>query len=95
MIEGVVTDFQPMPSSGHGQESFTVSGVHFTYSDFVVTSGFHRTNYRGGPVRDGLHVRIHYRGQDIARLEIAGEQTTATPNQSVELTATRRALTFS
>jgi hypothetical protein len=86
IIEGVVTDFQPMPSTGHGRESFTVSGVRFSYSDFVVTPGFHHTNYRGGPVRDGLHVRIHYRGQDIARFEIAGEQSTATPNPAMQLT---------
>ena len=75
VVEGVITNFQPMPSTGHGAESFTVNGVHFSYSDFIITPGFHRTNYRKGPVSDGLHVRIHYRGQDIARLEIAEEIT--------------------
>ena|SRR5438067_4490624 len=80
VVEGIVTDFQPMPSTGHGNESFTVSGVHFSYSDFSITPGFRRTNYRGGPMRAGLHVRIHYRGKDIARLEIAREQPTATSN---------------
>jgi hypothetical protein len=70
VIEGIVTDFEPMPSSGHGRESFSVAGVHFTYSDFVITPGFHRTQYRGGPMKADLRVRIHYRGEDIARLEI-------------------------
>jgi len=71
VVEGIVTDFHPMARNGKGSESFEVSGVRFTYSDFVITPGFHRTTYRGGPIRAGLHVRVHYRGQDIARLEIA------------------------
>ncbi|HEY2711220.1 MAG TPA: DUF3592 domain-containing protein [Chthoniobacterales bacterium] len=95
VVEGVVTDFQPMPSSGHGDESFSVAGVRFAYSDFVITPGFHRTTYRGGPMREGLHVRILYQDQDIARLEIAHEQSTATSNHAMQPTTGRRTLKFS
>src|ERR1700687_3540960 len=33
-IEGRVADFVPMPNEGHSVEQFTVSGVHFSYSDY-------------------------------------------------------------
>ena len=74
IVEGIVTDFHPMPHNGKGSESFEVSGVRFKYSDFVITPGFHRTTYSGSPIQAGLRVRIHYRGQDIARLEIARDR---------------------
>jgi hypothetical protein len=70
VVEGVVRDFRPMPQSGHGQESFTVNGISFVYSDFVVTPGFRQTQFRHGPIREGLRVRIHFWSSHIARLEI-------------------------
>ena len=71
VVEGLVTQFQPMPASGKGKESFVVSGKRFEYSDFIVSPGFNHTTYRGGPMREGLSVRIHHAGDDIARLEVA------------------------
>ena len=49
-----------MPYEGHATEHFVVNGVRFEYSDFEVTSGFNNTSSHGGPVRQGLYVRIHY-----------------------------------
>jgi hypothetical protein len=70
MIEGPVTDFHPMPYSGHVDESFVVNGVKFEYSDYGVTAGFNNTTSHGGPIREGLMVRIwHHRGR-ILRLDI-------------------------
>jgi hypothetical protein len=60
-----------MPYAGHANEHFTVCGVPFSYSDYVVTEGFNRTSSHGGPMREGLWVRITYVGDIIARLEIA------------------------
>jgi hypothetical protein len=71
VVEGPVTDFVPMPFTGHALESFTVNGRRFSYSDFVVTSGFHNTASHGGPIREGLYVRISYSGNLILRLEAA------------------------
>ena len=71
VVEGVVTEFQPMPPGGKGMESFTVGGKRFEYSDHVITSGFHQTASNGGPIRNGVRVRIHHVGNDIARLEVA------------------------
>jgi hypothetical protein len=71
VVEGLVTQFDPMPYQGHKLESFVVAGQRFEYSDYVLSSGFHQTASHGGPIRSGLRVRIHHVGNDIARLEIA------------------------
>ena len=74
VVEGPVQDFHPMPSNGHGTESFVVEGVRFAYSDYVIRTGFRQTSARGGPIRSGLRVRIHYSNApgspDILKLEI-------------------------
>jgi hypothetical protein len=51
-------------------ESFCVSGVCFRYSDYVVTAGFNQTSSHGGPIRDGLPVRVTYIGNTIVKLEV-------------------------
>lgn len=71
IVEGSVTKFIPMPASGRGQESFDVNGHHYLYSYVVCTPSFNQTVPRGGPMREGLQVRIHDMGGRIARLEIA------------------------
>ena len=69
-IEGRVADFVPMPLSGHADEQFTVSGVRFSYSDYVVVPCFNNTSSHGGPIREGLWVRLAYRGNCILKLEV-------------------------
>jgi len=69
-IEGRVENFHPMPASGHDTERFDVQGVAFSYSDYVVTAGFNNTSTHGGPIREGLPVRICYRNGEILRLQI-------------------------
>jgi hypothetical protein len=74
-VEGPVSSFVPMPYEGHSLESFTVNGHRFSYSDNVMTSGFRNTASHGGPIRQGLRVRIsyseHLSGNLILRLEVA------------------------
>lgn len=72
-VEGVVSKFVPMPEDGHPHESFEVAGRRYEYSDYMVTAGFNRTQSFGGPVREGLRVRIADVEGTIARLEIARE----------------------
>lgn len=74
-VEGPVENFHPMPPTYHDLESFTVDGVRFSYSDYVVTSGFNQSTANGGPIGAGMYVRIHYiasgpDGPTIVRLEI-------------------------
>jgi hypothetical protein len=77
VVEGRVYDFDPMPFSGHKMECFKVQDRCFCYSDFVVTQGFNQTRSHGGPIYEGLQVRVHHVGSAIARLEVAKEQTPA------------------
>lgn len=71
VITGEVTQFRTMPGSEHYTERFAVDGHHFKYSDSIVSPGFNNTSSHGGPIREGLKVRIHHAGNDIARLEVA------------------------
>jgi hypothetical protein len=80
-VEGVVTDFHPMPYEGHDQECFSVQSQRFCYSDYVVTPGFHNTASHGGPIRAGIPVRVAYSGSVILRLDIA-KADAMTPAQS-------------
>ena len=70
VVEGQVTRFVPMPARGHAMESFVVGGRRFSYSDYVLTAGFNNTSSHGGPVGEGLRVRISYAGNTILRLEV-------------------------
>jgi hypothetical protein len=76
IVEGFVTNYVPMPESGHSptgpaRESFTVGGASFSYTDFSLTGGFRNTASHGGPIREGLYVRVTYIGKMILRLEVA------------------------
>jgi hypothetical protein len=71
VIEGVVEQFDPMPYTGHKDESFVVAGRRFHYSDYTITAGFNQSQSHGGPIHDGLSVRIHCKGNEIAKLEVA------------------------
>jgi hypothetical protein len=71
IAEGTVANFQPMPYSGHQNETFSVNGVEFSYSDSIVDPCFNNTASHGGPIRDGLRVRIAYSGDCILKLEVA------------------------
>jgi hypothetical protein len=70
VTEGVVTNFIPMPYSGHADEKFTVNGVTFSYSDYGVTAGFNNTKSHGGPIDEGKRVRVTHLGNIIVRLEV-------------------------
>lgn len=71
LVEGTVTQLDPMSDKRHGGESFVVSGHRFSYSDHTSMAGFNHTHSHGGPIREGLQVRIADVEGKIARLEIA------------------------
>jgi hypothetical protein len=71
IVEGRVSNFRPMPYAGHAMESFCVEGYCFEYSDYVVNGGFNNTSSHGGPIRDGVLVRISFVGNKIIKLEMA------------------------
>lgn len=71
VAEGQVKEFVPMPYEGHANESFVVNGHRFEYSDYDLTKGFNQSQSHGGPIREGLQVRITYIDDKIVKLEIA------------------------
>ena len=71
IAEGKIEQFVPMPYSGHANETFVVNGHYFAYSDFDLTKGFNNTQSHGGPLKEGLQVRITHVNGSIVKLEIA------------------------
>jgi len=70
VVEGTVRDFIPMPYAGHAMERFCIQSKCFEYSDYDVTSGFNNTSSHGGPIREGLPVRVTFVGGTIVKLEV-------------------------
>lgn len=68
VVEGsVVIDFELFGKN----ECISVAARSFCYSDSNVTAGFNRTRALGGPMRNGLQVRISSIGETIVRVEVA------------------------
>jgi hypothetical protein len=74
IVEGVIKQFHPMPYEGHDWERITVGGTEFMYADFDVPGGFNNTQSHGGPLHEGLNVRIAYHDGKILRLWIAEKE---------------------
>ncbi len=66
-VEGEVTNL--LIGSQFSPESFTVSGVEFSYYDDK-SPGFHQYIVNGGPIKEGLDVRIFYYENKILGLWI-------------------------
>ena len=82
VVEGRVENFQPMPYEGHQDECFSVRGQRFCYSDYEIQPGFNQSASHGGPIREGLPVRIaFYKGQ-ILRLEVRGDSLPTSSERS-------------
>ena len=60
IVEGRIQHFQPMPYAGHADETFMVQGIQFAYSDYGITPAFNNTRSHGGPLHEGLYVKIYY-----------------------------------
>lgn len=61
IVEGYVENFDPMPPEGRKVESFDINGVHFSYSDRVIMTGYHEPQYKGGVITgDGQYLKIGY-----------------------------------
>jgi hypothetical protein len=73
VVEGEVSQFRPESHTVKAPERFCVRDTCFEYSEYGMTPGFNHTSSRGGPIREGLRVRVtHVRGT-IVRLEVATE----------------------
>jgi len=68
-VTGPITNFQP-GGVRHRSERFRVNGTVFTYGPAEITSAFHHTAGHGGPMREGLQVRLAVAGDRIIRVEV-------------------------
>ncbi|WP_394246749.1 hypothetical protein [Vibrio profundi] len=67
---GIVKNVNYIVKNGN-QESFSINEYTFKYSHNEFTSFFNKTKNIGGPIKEGLPVRVtHYEGQ-IIKLEIS------------------------
>ena len=69
-VEGVVENFHGAPQLGPSRESFTVSGVLFSYNALDPTACFHNAPIHRGPMRNDLIVRITYESACIQKVEV-------------------------
>ncbi|HEX5056574.1 MAG TPA: hypothetical protein VFX02_08760 [Gammaproteobacteria bacterium] len=69
--EGIVEDFDPMPSGGHKDESFKLGPYKFSYSDFDLTRGcFNNARSHGGPIYENRAVRLFHKNGVILRIDV-------------------------
>jgi hypothetical protein len=62
-VEGKIENFESLLKRGIGRDSFTVSGIAFKYSDYLLGGyyGFHNTASHGGPITgNGQEFRIGF-----------------------------------
>lgn len=72
-IEGRVVHFSPLDYIKHPKEHFCISEseVCFSYSDLIAGPGFNQTTAHGGPIHNGLPVRVTYKDNAIVKLEVS------------------------
>ena len=77
VVEGVVQNYKPASPEGHANEQFDVAGHQYSFSDYEVIAGYHKSRSHGGVIHEGLQVRIAEIGGQIARLEIQRNEGSA------------------
>lgn len=65
-----VENFHPPPQFGGQKESFSVSGIVFSYYVGDRTPCFHNDAGLKGPIRSGIAIRIYYKEGCIQRIDV-------------------------
>ncbi len=71
LVEGKIANFQPGRPSCHPKEEFDVGRHHFSYGPCLLSTSFQKIAAQGGPLREGLQVRIADVDGSIVRVELA------------------------
>lgn len=71
VLEGVVHDYHPLTSYWQRptDETFTVGGERIRFPLVADGCGYHRTTLEGGPIREGLRVRLWQWNGQIVRID--------------------------
>lgn len=72
IVEGIVDSFNsnPRDRDDNEMESFRVHDQFFEYNYFELSPSFKHTAYHGGPLEEGMQVRVTYIGDVIVKLEV-------------------------
>jgi hypothetical protein len=70
VTEGVVEDYSLTPANAPRLERFRVAEEYFEYRGYHWTPGFNEMASQGGPIAEGLRVRIGSLDGTIVRLEV-------------------------
>jgi hypothetical protein len=70
VVEGIVENYIAAPALGPARESFSVSGVGFSYNALDPTPCFHNAPFRLGLINAGSTVRITYKDGCIQRVDV-------------------------
>lgn len=79
VIEGRVENLRPPGSGRDPKESFSISGHRFEYSSYRTTTCFNLTTPRGGPIREGMMIRVKFIDECILRIELLSPSTISKP----------------
>ena len=77
-IEGVVKNYKAFRASSAAGEQFEVNGIRFGYVDSFQWKCFHKAAANGGPIHEGVPVRMSYATLNltpcIVKLEVAKQE---------------------
>jgi hypothetical protein len=87
VLEGVVRDLRPLTSYWQRptDETFTVGGERIRFPLVADGCGYHRTTLEGGPIREGLRVRLWQWNGQIIRIDVSRESLLGAPQARAEL----------
>lgn len=79
VVEGEITNYTPQAWTGRPLEKFQVGSEQFSFDGFGASSAYHQRVRSGGPIQEGMRVRVfEFRG-NILRVEVFPIGTRATP----------------
>jgi hypothetical protein len=82
VVDGQVENFQPVRYLGPQKECFTVRDKRFCYSNGDIQPGFNQFAIRGGPIREGMPVRIAFYDGQILRLQVRADSVLSPEERS-------------
>ena len=73
-VEGIVSDFKPMPLRGDesARESFNVNGITFNISNHSETAAYSKRRIDGSPIKNGVYLKLYYFDKKISDNNIIG-----------------------
>jgi hypothetical protein len=80
IAEGKVENFRPMPDDGSLNESFSISGHSFSYSDhddLEITDCFNQTALHRGPIHASMVLRLKFIDNCILQIEELPQESEA------------------